>query len=82
MILFFYKQIAIGLFSISNELKKNGFTPQIINLGVEKAIDFNFNIAKHIQENNIKNQDLRREKQNEKNKVEGSKSVKSKVLKI
>ena len=52
--IFFINMIAIGLFSISNELKKNGFTPQIINLGVEKAVDFNFNIAKYIQENNIK----------------------------
>ena len=53
-IAFFTNKIALGVFSICSELTKFGYIPQIINLGIEKAIDVNFDIAKYIRENNIK----------------------------
>ncbi len=50
----FINNIAMGIFSICNELYKKGFNPKIIHLGIEKALDFNFNIAKYIKKHRIK----------------------------
>lgn len=50
---YFVTCIAMGVFSMSNELKKNNFQPQIINLGVEKILDQNFSITKYIKQNKI-----------------------------
>lgn len=51
---FFVNIIAMGVFSMSNELQKNGLYPQIINLGLEKALDKNFDIITYVKENNVK----------------------------
>lgn len=51
---FFVNCIAMGVFSMCNELKKNDFLPQVVHLGVEKALDYDFSIADYIKENNIK----------------------------
>ncbi len=50
----FINYIAIGVFSMCNELSKNGFNPQIIHLGVEKSYDVNFDIAGYVKKNKIK----------------------------
>ena len=51
---FFVNIIAMGIFSMSNEIKKNGYNPQIFNLGVEKIKNPDFDIAEYIKEHNIK----------------------------
>lgn len=50
---FFVNIIAMGIFSMANELSKNNFYPEIINLGVEKVIDSDFDISKYIKDNRI-----------------------------
>ena len=52
--IFFANVIAVGVFSLSNELKKAGFNPEIINLGVEKALNRFFDVAQYIKNNHIK----------------------------
>lgn len=46
--------IAMGVFSMCNELYKHGFNPEIIHYGLEKVKNFRFNIRKYIKQNNIK----------------------------
>ena len=46
--------IAMGIFSLANELQKNKFKTEIIHLGIEKALNLDFDIAKHIKDNKIK----------------------------
>ena len=50
----FINYIAIGVFSMCNELNKNKINTQIIHLGVEKSIDTDFDIAKYVKKNKIK----------------------------
>lgn len=50
----FVNIIAMGVFSMANELKKQGFNPEILHIGIEKALNKNFDIAEYIRENNIK----------------------------
>lgn len=50
----FVNTMAMGIFSMANELYKIGFTPQILHLGIEKALNTDFDIAEYIKENNIK----------------------------
>jgi len=50
----FINYIAIGVFSMCNELAKNKFKPQIIHLGVEKSFDADFDIADYVKKNKIK----------------------------
>lgn len=46
--------IAMGLFSLCNQLEKNGFNTEIVNIGIEKHLDKNFSIADYIKDLNIK----------------------------
>lgn len=48
------KKISIGLFSICNELNKNGINTEIVNLAVELEIDKNFSIIDYLQKNKVK----------------------------
>lgn len=45
---------AIGLFTLVNELCKNGFESKILHLGIEKYLNKNFRLSKYVKENNIK----------------------------
>lgn len=46
--------IAMGVFSMCNELKKEGFNPEILHYGIEKVKNWEFDIANYVKENNIK----------------------------
>lgn len=46
--------IAMGVFSLCNQLERNGFNTEIVNIGVEKYLDKNFSIANYIKDLNIK----------------------------
>ena len=50
----FVTKIAMGLYSISSELEKNGFSSEIINLGIEKFENFKFSISDYIKEQGFK----------------------------
>ena len=50
----FINYIAIGVFSMCNELNKNKISSKILHLGVEKSFDENFDIAKYVKKNKIK----------------------------
>lgn len=42
-----------GLFSLANELSKNGIFVEILHLGIEKKLDKHFSITRYIKQNNI-----------------------------
>lgn len=46
--------MAMGLFSICNELKKNGFSPKIINYGIMWLSNKKFEIEEYVKKNDIK----------------------------
>ncbi len=50
----FATKIAMGLFSISNELELAGFSTEIVNLGIEKINNYNFSISEYIKEQGFK----------------------------
>src|SRR5574344_1908411 len=50
----FTNMVAIGLYSMCNELAKNKISAQIINLGLEKFLDINYSITKYVKKQQIK----------------------------
>ena len=44
---------ATGLFSLASEIQKEGFSVEIIHLGIEKYLNKNFLLSDYIKENNI-----------------------------
>ncbi|MDD3236685.1 MAG: cobalamin-dependent protein [Candidatus Gastranaerophilales bacterium] len=45
---------AMGLYSLANELEKEGFNAEIIHLGIEKYLDKKFKLSKYVRDNDIK----------------------------
>ncbi|MBQ9688172.1 hypothetical protein IJV79_00890, partial [bacterium] len=40
---------AMGLVSMSNELTKHGYSSEIVNLGLEKVLDWTFSLSEYVK---------------------------------
>lgn len=50
----YVNHIAVGIFSLCNELDLNGFDTEIIHLGIEKYLDPSYSIAQYIKQSGVK----------------------------
>lgn len=50
----FINYIAMGLFSLCNQLELNGFSTEIIHIGVERYLNQDFSISQYVKESGVK----------------------------